>query len=175
MSRRSEKARAKGEARKQAKADEGAKPVRFVRRWRMTIVFTIVLAAMLLIGLLNSFRDPRVTLRNQTGFGLTEIRLDFPGGNLTVPPLPDKKSVTFALHPDKAAPAPAPGGMWTLHFRRDDGASINFRSRPGDRGSHEIFTALTQPNGSIHLVPNTAEGGPGIDFKAWLRRIGIRL
>jgi hypothetical protein len=175
MSRRSEKARAKGEARKKAKAEEGAKPVRFARRWRMTIVFTIVLVAMLLIGLLNSFRDPRVTLRNQTGFVLNEVQLDYPGGKLEVPPLPDKKSVTFALHPDKAAAPPAPGRMWSLHFRREDGASISFRSRPGDRGSHEIFTALTQPNGSIQLIPNTTEGGPGIDLKAWLRRIGIRL
>lgn len=176
MSRRSDAAKARGEARK-AEA-EGAITVDAVRRrrgwkrWRITIACAILAAAVGLIGLINSFRPPRVSLLNKSGATLEEIRLEFPEGQRAVDTLGEGESISFSL---PIPPADGkPPGLVVLRIKLPGGTTSRIMSRRGGRGSHEVFTAQGLPDGSVQLAPNRGRGdGFAVDFRSLLRKFGL--
>ena len=57
-----------------------AKSPRRRRRWRVTLLLAVAGVCMLGASLLGGLQPPMVTLYNQTGGPLTEVRVAFPGG-----------------------------------------------------------------------------------------------
>jgi len=175
MSKRSDAAKARGLARRQEQdgAEPPARGGRFARfrRWRVTIVATTLILVVALASLVSGLQPPRLTLINKTGAPIADLRVDFPGGTAVGPPVENGETVTLSL---RAGPAPAADAGLTLQFRRPDGTTFKLRSRSlgKGRGTHEVFTAVGLPDGTIQVVKNEGPAVGGGGLRGMFRRLG---
>jgi hypothetical protein len=174
--------KAKKERRREAKRAEEAlgsrKAVALLRRRRVTLIAVAFVLVALAVSVFNVNREPRLTLVNKTGATLREIRIEYAGDVKTFDLVTDGEKISTSLQPDAMPPADAPNkGLLVLQFRREDGPPFKLRSwaAANDPKLHQVFTAVSLPDGRINVIPLEEGGAAGIDFLGLLRRIGIRL
>ena len=151
-------------------------PFAVLRRRRVTLAAVAGLLTMLLIAALGGRQPPRITVINRTGEPIIGLRIDFPGGSVEAPTVPDGGKGSLLLRPDPADPKPPGSGPITLTYRVGDQSPRRFFSRVHgqDYGAHDVITINRQPDGRIVEVPSPP-GGWGVRFRDLFRRIGINL
>jgi hypothetical protein len=174
MSRRTPKPNQKG---KPTPTPKKPRDLRRRGRWRVAIILGAFAITMLFVSLIGGLQPPMLTLYNKTGGPLTQIRVEYLGGEGRAEPVPDGGKTTLVLRPDPAAPKKPDGAPFMrLEVAMPDGMPFVIRSfvlatKPG---SHEVFIARRQPQGTYEVVYQ-GPGGFQLSFRDILRRIGIRL
>ena len=174
--------KAKKERQREAKRAEEALGTRklksLLRRRRVTLIAVAFVLVGLAVSFFNLSREPRLTLVNKTGATLREIRVEYAGDLKMFDAVADGDKLSASLTPKSPPPAGATDqGLLTVQFRREDGPPFKLRSwaAANDPKLHQVFTAVSLPDGRINLIPLAEGGVMKFDFRALLRRVGIRL
>ena len=178
MSERQAKKARQREAKQAETAVDSRKAVALLRRRRVTLIAVAFVLVMLGVSFFNGSREPRLTLYNKTGATLRELRVEFAGALKTFDTIADNDKLSISLQPTAPPPADAPNkGLLVLQFRREDGPPIKFRSwaAANDSKLHQVFTAVSLPDGRVNVMPLEEGGAAGFNFRALLRRVGIRI
>jgi hypothetical protein len=178
MSHRPGKRRKKGgkaEAKPEAESPRKRTLALLLRR-PVTLIAVVGLLILLVMAIVGGRQPPRITLINQTGEPLRDVRIEFPGGLAAAEVVNDGGKASLLLRPDPDTPKPPGSGPIKLVYRVGDGTPNIFISRVHgqDYGAHDVITIARRPDGRIVEVPNLP-GGRGFRFRDLLRRVGINL
>jgi hypothetical protein len=151
------------------------RPLLVLSKRRFALAALAGLLTMLFMAILGGRVPPRITLVNQTGEPLADIRIEYPGGSIQAGDLPAGEKASFLLRPDPDAP-PKPGKAVLITWKLGNGLPGRFFSvaHGQEFGAHDVLAISRLPDGSVTVMPNPSSGW-NFSVRAMLRRVGIRL